>query len=521
MSTATRPPGPSGVEDVRRFLDEHGVRYAMTEHPDAYTAAAEARASGASPETAAKVIMLRDGDGYRMAVIPASERLDLRKVRRLTGVSTLRVATERDLIRDFPRFEVGALPPFGPLFGVPEIVDPSVLVAGRLVCNGGDHGHSLALDASELAELAHPEVADIVAREPSRSASRPRTMAAFQLTAWQQPPELREVAVPEPGPGEVLIKVGGAGACHSDLHLMEWPEGQVAFSPPFTLGHENAGWVEATGPGVHGLSRGEPVAVYGPWGCGRCRACRRSSENYCERQESLGVLGGGLGLDGGMAEYMLVPSARLLVPLGDLDPRDAAPLSDAALTPYHAIKRSLHKLAPGSTAVVIGIGGLGHMAVQILSAISPAQIVAIDTDRDKLALAADVGADVTLEGGEGAAEDVREVTSGLGAELVLDIVGSDQTMALAAQCGRFEGDVTIVGIAGGTLPVSFFSQPYECSIATTYWGSAVELIEVLDLARAGKIRAHVERFALRDVASVYDRLRRGAIDGRAVICPHG
>ena len=206
---------------------------------------------------------------------------------------------------------------------------------------------------------------------------------------------------------------------------------------------------------------------------------------------------------------MLVPHARLLVPLGDLDPRDAAPLTDAALTPYHAIKRSLHKLAPGSTAVVIGVGGLGHMAVQILSAISPAQIVAIDTDRDKLALAADVGADVTLEAGEGAAEDVREVTSGLGAELVLDIVGSDQTMALAAQLVRtVRAHLTVVGIwPEGRCQFGFGALPFECQLTIPYWGSAVELMEVLDLARAGKIRAHVERFLLRRCRDAYDRIR--------------
>jgi propanol-preferring alcohol dehydrogenase len=345
-------------------------------------------------------------------------------------------------------------------------------------------------------------------------------MQAFQLVAWQQPPELREVPMPEPGPGEVLIKVAGAGACHSDLHLMDWPAGQMPFDPPFTLGHENAGWVERVGAGVDTVQVGEAVAVYGPWGCGHCRACRRSSENYCERQAEIGVMGGGLGLNGGMAEYLLVPSARLLVALGGLDPRDAAPLSDAALTPYHAIKRSLHKLTPGSTAVVIGVGGLGHMAVQILSAISGAQIVAVDTSPEKLALATDIGAHVTVEAGASAAELVREATEGRGAELVLDVVGSDETIALAAQCGRSEGDVTIVGLAGGTFPMSFFSQPYECSISTTYWGSAIELIEVLELARAGKIRAHVQRFPLAQAAEVYERLRDGQIDGRAVICPH-
>lgn len=346
------------------------------------------------------------------------------------------------------------------------------------------------------------------------------TMKALQLVAWQQPPELREVPVPEPGPGEVLIKVGGAGACHSDLHLMEWPEGQLPFTPPFTLGHENAGWVERVGAGVDAVKVGDAVAVYGPWGCGVCRACRRSAENYCERQGELAVMGGGLGRDGGMAQYMLVPSSRLLIPLGELDPSEAAPLSDAALTPYHAIKRSLHKLIPGSSVVVIGVGGLGHMAVQILRTLCGARIIAVDSAPEKLELAHEVGADVSVAAGEDAAEAIREATGGRGAELVLDVVGNDRTLALAAQCGRAEGDVTLIGLAGGMLPFSYFGQPYECSIQTTYWGSAIELIEVLELARAGKIRAHVERYALDQAPEVYERLRRGEIPGRAVICPH-
>ncbi len=351
--------------------------------------------------------------------------------------------------------------------------------------------------------------------------SAPQTMRALRLVAWQQPPQLLEVPVPAPGPGEVLLKVAGAGACHSDLHLMDWPEGQMPFNPPFTLGHENAGWVQSVGAGVDTVAVGDAVAVYGPWGCGRCRACRRSSENYCERQNEIAVMGGGLGLDGGMAEYLLVPAARLLVPLGDLDPRDAAPLSDAALTPYHAVKRSLHKLTPGSTTVVIGVGGLGHMAVQILKALSATRIVAVDTSPEKLALAAEVGADVTVQAGESAVERIHEATEGRGAELVLDIVGAEETISLAAQSGRAEGDVTIVGLAGGSFPFSFFSQPYECSLSTTYWGSAIELIEVLSLAEVGKIKAHVQHYPLDHAIEVYEQLRAGQIDGRAVICPHG
>jgi propanol-preferring alcohol dehydrogenase len=345
-------------------------------------------------------------------------------------------------------------------------------------------------------------------------------MKAYRLTAWQSPPEMCEVAVPEPGPGEVLVKVGGAGACHSDLHLMEWPAGQMDFDVPFTLGHENAGWVAALGAGVDGLAEGDAVAVYGPWGCGRCRSCRLSAENYCERQAEIGAFGGGLGRDGGMAEYMLVPSSRLLLPLGDLDPRDAAPLSDAALTPYHAIKLSLGLLVPGSTAVVIGVGGLGHMGVQILRALSPARVIAVDTSAEKLRLAREVGAEETVEPGEGAAEAIRELTGGLGAELVLDMVGAEDTLALGAQIVRFESHLTVVGLAGGSLEFAFGALPFECRLALPYWGTAVELMEVLDLARSGRIRAHVERFPLERAGDAYRRMREGTLEGRAVICPN-
>jgi propanol-preferring alcohol dehydrogenase len=349
----------------------------------------------------------------------------------------------------------------------------------------------------------------------------PETMKAFRLIEWERPPELVEVPVPDPGPGEVVLKVGGAGACHSDLHIMEWPEGQMPWKTPFTLGHENAGWVAKVGAGVEGFAEGDAVIAYGPWGCGQCRACRLSEENYCERQDEIGSLGGGLGLDGGMAEYMLVPSPRLLVPLGDLDPRDAAPLTDAALTPYHAIKRSLHLLVPGSTAVVIGVGGLGHLAVQILKALSGARIVAVDLAADKRELAREAGADEAFEPGDEAIEAVRELTGGRGAELVLDMVGAGQTIALAQQVARVKGDLTLVGLGGGSLEYGWFTMPYECEVASTYWGSGIELMEVLDLARSGAIRVEQERASLDDAAETYERLSRGEIRGRAVVCPNG
>jgi propanol-preferring alcohol dehydrogenase len=222
-----------------------------------------------------------------------------------------------------------------------------------------------------------------------------------------------------------------------------------------------------------------------------------------------------------MAEFMLVPSARLLLPLGDLDPRDAAPLSDAALTPYHAIKRSLGLLRPGSTAVVIGVGGLGHMAVQLLAALSPARIVGVDVNPAHLEVARGAGAQDGFVPEE-AVEAIRALTRGLGAELVLDVVGSEDTMALAAAVARVEGHLTVLGLAGGTFSWAAMGVlPWECELTSTYWGTAIELMEVLDLARAGHIRAHVERFTLDHVEDAYEALREGRLEGRAVVCPAG
>jgi propanol-preferring alcohol dehydrogenase len=242
-------------------------------------------------------------------------------------------------------------------------------------------------------------------------------------------------------------------------------------------------------------------------------------ENYCERQGDIGTAGGGLGLDGGMAARMVVPSARLLVPLGDLDPAEAAPLTDAGLTPYHAIKRSLHLLIPGSTAVAIGAGGLGHMAVQLLKALSPATVIAVDQRKEALRLAADVGADHGVLAGADAAAEIKELTGGKGVDVVVDLVGADDTLALAAAVTRPLGHITLVGIAGGSLPVSFFGIAYEVSVATTYWGSLPELMEVISLASTGRIRAHVQRFSLDDAIGAYEALREGGMEGRAVIVP--
>jgi propanol-preferring alcohol dehydrogenase len=344
-------------------------------------------------------------------------------------------------------------------------------------------------------------------------------MKALRLTRWGKPAELCDVSMPEAGPGQVLVKIAGAGACHSDLHLMDWPEGQLPWKLPFTLGHENAGWIEQVGSGVSGLNKGDAVLVYGPWGCGRCHPCRLGRENYCERAAEIAVSGGGLGLDGGMAEYMLVPNARFVVPIGELDPIQAAPLADAALTPYHAIAKSRDRLRPGSTAVVIGVGGLGQMGVQLVKATTAARVVAVDTDDGKLEMARKLGADVVVRSDGAAGDTIRNATGGVGADVVLDMVGAEATLALGAKALRAEGRLVIIGLAMGTLPVNFFALPYGAEVATSYWGTITELMELVALARAGTIRVDVEKFSLDRAPEVYTRLRRGEIRGRAVIVP--
>ncbi len=352
-----------------------------------------------------------------------------------------------------------------------------------------------------------------------------QSMKALRLLDWKSDPQIVEVDRPVPGPGEALVRIGGAGACHSDLHLMhEFEGGVLPWGPPFTLGHENAGWVEELGPDTEaaGIPVGSAVAVYGPWGCGRCAKCLAGVETYCEHPELAPVPGGGggLGADGGMAEYMLVPAVRQLVPLPDgLDPAHAAPLTDAALTPYHAVKRSWAKLPPDAWAVVIGVGGLGHMAVQILKATTSARIIAVDTREEARAMALEMGADAAVVPGDSAAEEIKTMTGGPGADVVFDFVGVDATLALSAAVVRVLGDLTIVGIGGGSYPLSFFSIPYEASVQTTYWGSRPELAEVLLLAARGLITPTVSTFGLDDAPRVYEDLAAGKIDGRAVIVP--
>ena len=345
-------------------------------------------------------------------------------------------------------------------------------------------------------------------------------MRAVRQIRWGERPELLDVPIREPRPGEVLLRVDAAGLCHTDLHLMEWPEGTMPYDLPFTLGHETSGTVVALGPNTTGVEEGDRVLVYARWGCGVCWSCLQGRDNVCERPVAeTRAHGAGLGRDGGLAEYLVVPSVRHLVQIGDLDPAEAAPLADAGLTPYHAIRRYQHLLRPDAVAVVIGVGGLGYMAVQMLRALSAATVVAVDMREEALRLAEEAGAHLVLPAGDLTPELLRAEIGRAGATLVLDCVASDRTLPLAAGAVGMAGAISYVGRGGGTLPVAAYSLPFDCSVTVTTWGSVPELTEVVGLARTGAIRATIQRFALDQTLAAYDQLDRGAVIGRAVVIP--
>jgi alcohol dehydrogenase, propanol-preferring len=344
-------------------------------------------------------------------------------------------------------------------------------------------------------------------------------MRAVQYVARDKPVEVREVPDPVPGPGEVLLRVTAAGLCHSDLAVMAMSDEHRGVDLPMTLGHEGAGVVHALGVGVTDVSVGDAVLVYGPWGCGACRQCVRGRENLCLNARERGIRPPGLGAPGALAEFQIVDSPRHLVWLGDLDPVATVPLTDAGLTPYHAISLSADKLIPGSTTVVIGAGGLGHVGIQLLRALSPTSVVAIDVSEEKLALAAEVGAHHTVLSNTAAADQIRELTDGRGADVILDMVGAPPTIAIAAASVAINGDITVVGLGGGAVPVGFGTLPFECRVTAPYWGTRDELIDLVDLARRGVITVEVERFSFDETPTAYARLHEGSIRGRAVVVP--
>lgn len=347
-----------------------------------------------------------------------------------------------------------------------------------------------------------------------------RSMPAYRITAWGGPAELVEVPVPQPGPGQVLVKVAGCGLCHSDLGMMGMPAkyGEAAgWSVPFTLGHETAGWVAGIGAGTAaGVGEGDAVALAAAASCGRCRYCVAGRDIACPA----GAAGRGYGRDGGLAEYVLVDDPRDLVPLGDLDPVTAGPLTDAGATSYHAARRVRSRLLPGSTAVVIGVGGLGSFGVQFLRLLGAARIVAVDVSAQRRSRAVALGADEAVEGVDETTGKRLRGLGGGGIDVVLDFVGSDQTIATGLGVLAPGGAFGLVGAAGGGYGGRWFNAlPRDGEVFTFQGSNLSDTRAVVELARAGAITNPTEVFALKDVDEAYRRHQDGSLAGRAVVAP--
>ncbi len=344
-------------------------------------------------------------------------------------------------------------------------------------------------------------------------------MIAYRLLNAQTPPEFQEVPDLHAGPGQVLVKVGGSGLCHTDFTVISrdlsyWKDDP----PPFTLGHEIAGWVEEVGAGVKNFKRGDPVAVNPSWAsCGRCHMCRSGEENHCLYQKA--IRAPGVGYDGGHAPYVLVPEARFLVPIGDLDPVEAAPLTDAGLTTYTAVKAALPGIWPGSTTVVIGIGGLGLYAVQFLRQLTGARVVAVVSKDSRSKLASEYGADDVVSSDSDAADRIRELSGGIGAAFVLDCVGKDSTLAIGVASLSWRGRLTMLGAGGGSIPFDFFKMPPGAQLVTSLNGGSVALMEVVEMAALGRIKILVDRYPLSAANQADDDFEHGRLVGRAVLIP--
>lgn len=353
----------------------------------------------------------------------------------------------------------------------------------------------------------------------------PKSMRAFRMLNWLEPPELDEIEVPEPGPGEIRIKVAGNGLCQSDLHMPHIPavmEELMGWKMPFTLGHEVGGWIDKLGGGLShsdaALGEGQPVAIVSTRSCGACLECDAGFDNTCASNN----VGRGYGMNGGIAEYLILENARPIIPLSGLDPRLAGPYTDAGTTSYHAVARVKEKLIAGRTALVIGAGGLGGFAIQYLKLLTKARIIAIDLNPDKRKRAKELGADECLDGGmDNLAGEILKLTEGRGADAVLDFVGTDATIETSITSLAKLADYILIGAGEGRIKMPLFGAlaNKSASISSFIGGTIADTRAVLALADQGVLRNDVEFFDIADSQKAFAKLAAGELLGRAVIVP--
>jgi len=339
---------------------------------------------------------------------------------------------------------------------------------------------------------------------------------AVRVHAYHQQVVVEEV--PEPtisGPLDVIVKIGGAGVCRTDLHILEG-QWEAAMAPPlpYILGHENAGWVHEVGSAVTNVKIGDTVILHPTPTCGLCRACRGGQDMHCESSTFPG-----LGVDGGMAE-LLRTSARACVKLDPATrPQDVAALADAGITAYHAVRKAIPLLYPGTTCVLIGAGGLGHIGIQCLAALTATRIVVVDRNKDALALAEKLGAQhaVVADGNQVAA--VQELTDGKGADVVLDFVAEQGAEQDGFAMTRAGGSYYVIGYGGKLEVPTLDIISTERNIVGNIVGTYNELAELMVLAQTGKVTLHTSAYPLDAAVEALADLDAGKVRGRAILVP--
>ncbi|WP_413767562.1 NAD(P)-dependent alcohol dehydrogenase [Rhodococcus pyridinivorans] len=341
-------------------------------------------------------------------------------------------------------------------------------------------------------------------------------MKAVQVVGYHTKLQLTEV--PEPkieGPLDVIVRIGGAGVCRTDIHILEgqWAE-KSGVELPYTIGHENAGWVHAVGNAVTNVAVGDKVILHPLITCGQCRACRSGDDVHCENNAFPGI-----DTNGGYAEYLKTTS-RSVVRIDDsLEPADVAALADAGLTAYHAVAKAAKLLHPGDTCVMIGAGGLGHIGIQVLKAISAATLVVVDRNPDAVKLAAEIGADHAIVADGTHIQQVLDLTRGNGAEAVVDFVGEGGATKEGVAMLRRAGNYYVVGYGENIDVPTIDIVSTEINFIGNLVGSYNDLQDLMVLAAQGKVTLHTTKYPLDQFQQAIDDLDAGRVRGRAILVP--
>ncbi|MFL5856904.1 MAG: NAD(P)-dependent alcohol dehydrogenase, partial [Solirubrobacteraceae bacterium] len=311
----------------------------------------------------------------------------------------------------------------------------------------------------------------------------------------------------------VIVRMGGAGLCRTDLHIQEgqWAE-KSGVELPYTLGHENAGWVHQVGSDVTNVGVGDTVIVHPLVTCGLCRACRAGDDVHCENNAFPGI-----SVDGGFAD-LLKTSARSVVKLDpSLEPKDIAALADAGLTAIHAVKKAAEILHPGSRAVVIGAGGLGHIGIQCLQAMTPAEIIVVDPSEKARALAGEIGADTTVAADGKQVDTVLEMTDGKGAEAIIDFVGERGAIEDGVAMLRDAGSYYVIGYGENINVPTIDIISREINFIGNLVGSYNDLVDLMTLTAQGKVTLHTSIYPLAAVNDAMADLDQGRLQGRGIL----